>query len=136
MVSRTCRQAICKYGMMVLLMAVVALWARAAIAGVNEDLIEAAKRGDLQEVSHLLDKGADVNAKNNEGASALFLAALKGHIEIVHALLDKGADVNAKSNKGGTALMVASLNGYGEIVQALLVRVPTSMPKTMAAKPR
>jgi len=45
MIFRTSCLAFCKPKIMVLLMAVVVLWATAAIAGVNEDLTEAAKRG-------------------------------------------------------------------------------------------
>jgi hypothetical protein len=38
-----------------------------AIARVNEDLIKAARRGDLPEVKRLIAKGADVNGKNIYG---------------------------------------------------------------------
>jgi len=136
MVSKTCWPAICKSRMMVLLMALVTLWATAAIAGVNEDLWQAAERGDLPEVKSLIAKGAEVNAKDNKGGTALMVASLNGHIEIVQALLGKGAEVNAKSNKGGTALMVASLNGHIEIVQALLSKGAEVNAKTMTAKLR
>ena len=52
------------------LLVVATLWTTAAIAEVNEDLIEAAQGGDLVEVNRLLDKGADVNAKDNNGKTA------------------------------------------------------------------
>src|SRR5208337_5502443 len=122
MVSRTCWPVICNSRMMVLLMAVVALWATSAIAGVNEDLWQAAKRGDLPEIKSLLDKGAEVNAKNDNGSTALMAASLQGHPEIVQALLAKGAEVNAKNNNGSTALMAACLQGHREIVEALLAK--------------
>ena len=52
---KTPRSAIGKKRMMALLMAVLALWVTVAIAGINEDLINASKRGDLAEVKRLLD---------------------------------------------------------------------------------
>ena len=73
------RQASCKERMLPVLIVVFALWANVAIAGVNENLLEAAKRGDLDEVTSLVDKGADVNAKDNRGATALMFASDNGH---------------------------------------------------------
>jgi ankyrin repeat protein len=59
-------------------------------------LIYAANHG-YEMVEALLTKGADVNAKANNGSTALMAAAQTGHIEIVEALLARGADVNAKA---------------------------------------
>ena len=70
----------------------------------------------------LLAKGADVNAKNNAGSTALMAASEKGHKEVVELLLAKGADVNAKANAGWTALMYASQNGDKEVVELLLAK--------------
>ncbi len=53
----------------------------------------------------LIDKGADVNARSKNGATALILAADKGNAEIVKFLIDRGADINAKDGNG-TALIV------------------------------
>ena len=43
---------------------------------VNQDLIEAAKQGDPSAVKALLAKGADVNAKDEDGRTALMTAVL------------------------------------------------------------
>ena len=53
----------------------------------------------------LLDKGADVNAKQNDGLTALMTASPSGRVDFVQALIAKGADVNAKDNNDLTALM-------------------------------
>ena len=52
----------------------------------------------------LIAKGADVNAKNDNGVTPSHLAAQKGHNEVVELLIVKGADVNAKTESGGTPL--------------------------------
>ena len=77
------------------------------VAKQAEDLINAAIRGDAAAVQALLAKGAEVNAKGNDGWTALILASQEGHLHVVQALLAKGADVNAKADNGATALMVA-----------------------------
>jgi ankyrin repeat protein len=86
-------------------MVVTTLWAALAIAGVNEDLLGAAKRGDLSHVERLLVMGADVNAKSGDGYTALMFASLSGHPKMVELLLSKGADVNASGVYGRTALI-------------------------------
>jgi len=48
----------------------------------------------------LIDKGADVNAKDITGETALMVAAERGHTEIVKLLIGRGADVNARNIVG------------------------------------
>jgi hypothetical protein len=85
-------------------------------------LMEAAKKGDTEKVQALLAQGADVNAKGNDGFTALIMAARYGHTDIVQALLAKGANVNAKHDRGWTALITAAWEGHTDIVQALLTQ--------------
>ena len=75
---------------------------------------------NLDTVRFLLDRGADVNTKNNDGIRVLMLASLYGQSEAVKLVLDRGANINAKNNYEETALILASDNGYLEIVQLLL----------------
>jgi len=72
-------------------MTVVALWGTVAIAGVNEDLIEAAKRDHLAGVKGLVGKGADVNAKNKDGYTALMTASQNGQRDVGELLIKAGA---------------------------------------------
>src|SRR5437660_1580397 len=72
-------------------------------------LRKAAQDGDLQAVKDLLAKGADVNAKDDKGKTALLWAApARDNPEMMRLLIAKGADVNAKDNDGETALMIAA----------------------------
>ena len=92
-----------------------------AVAGdPGQNLIDAAKRGDLAIVQLLLSKVADVNAKNDNGTTALIVASQAGHLNVVQALLAKGADVKAKRNDGVTALILASSEGHLDVVRMLL----------------
>jgi ankyrin repeat protein len=96
------------------------LFALTACGNINSGLIEAAQAGDTAKVKKLLEQGADVNAKDEYGGTALMWAAGKGHTEMVNALIDAGADVNAKMKGGWTALMFAAEEGYTGIVEILI----------------
>ena len=67
----------------------------------------ASANGHESIVRALLDAGADKDAKDDEGSTALTWASESGHESIVRALLDAGADRDAKDNEGRTALMRA-----------------------------
>ena len=55
------------------------------------DLMRAAHRGQVLRVAQLLREGADVNARNGNGGTALMYAALGGHAEVIDVLLREGA---------------------------------------------
>jgi len=57
----------------------------------NEVLIDAAKEGNMLVLKAALEKGADVNAKDNDGWTALMWAKRNGHAEIVNFLIANGA---------------------------------------------
>lgn len=73
-------------------------------------LMHAADNGGRRVTGYLLDAGADVNAQNDEGKTALIIAAEadEQYEEIVEALLDHGADVDIQDIDGNTAEMVAT----------------------------
>jgi ankyrin repeat protein len=56
---------------------------------------EWSRDANSETVKMILDLGADVNARNSEGRTALMGAAHKGRNEIVQTLVDHGADLNA-----------------------------------------
>jgi hypothetical protein len=85
----------------------------------NKDLIEVARRGDLGEVRRLLDKGANVNARDVDGWTPLHWAAALGRLDIVKLLVERGADVNAKNGDGKTPLDLAREKKYWDIVNFL-----------------
>lgn len=80
-------------------------------ANQNQELLQAARRGDLVTVEDLLKKGADKDSAIDDGTTALMLAAAGGHTDVVRVLTNAGADVNAANSGGSTALMAASAKG-------------------------
>ena len=87
--------------------------------GGSTPLMYAVLYGKLNDVRLLLDSGADPNARNEAGATALMWAV--DDLEKTRLLIDRGADVNARSEDGRTALAVATSRfGSLEVVRLLL----------------
>ncbi|MFZ8864832.1 MAG: ankyrin repeat domain-containing protein, partial [Rickettsiales bacterium] len=82
-----------------------------------EDLLIAAKNGDLLTISSLLDNGSNINKTTKSGNTALHLAAQNGYLDLVIFLLQRGAEINGTNKSGNTALHLAAQNGHLEIVR-------------------
>jgi ankyrin repeat protein len=73
-----------------------------------EKMRAALREGKPAEFRRLLKANPDsVNAKGQDGWTALMYAAVYGDVESVGQLLDRGTAVNARNDAGGTALMYA-----------------------------
>ena len=86
----------------------------------NNQLLEASEKGDINMVKQLIREGADVNNANNYGYTPLMWANTRGHLEIVKYLMEQGANVNQADIDGWTPLIWASRNGHLEIVKYLV----------------
>jgi ankyrin repeat protein len=85
------------------------------------NLIKNALKGNYKKVRDLLHHGANVNAHNDGGETALMSASKRNHEKVVDLLLEQShVDVNAQDSNGATALVVASSRGYVEVVRSLL----------------
>src|SRR5262249_27136911 len=96
--------------------------------------------GDAKWVKTLLDRGADVNAKDPAGRTALMLVANSDKLPVhtVKILLARGADVNAKTPEGETALDFARRRGSTPVT-ALLVKAgakESNAPTAPVPKPK
>lgn len=85
-------------------------------------LMSYAWRDRKDAVEKLLQRGADVNAQDNDGDAALHGVAKSGNVEILDLLLAKGADPNLKNKLGGTPLMWAAVFGNEDAAARLLAR--------------
>ncbi len=80
----------------------------------------AAEEGQYDVLMMLLDRGVDVNIKDEHGRTALFYAVEEGQTSEVKLLLEKGADVNAKDELGRTALSFAAEEDQTTVAAMLL----------------
>lgn len=104
---------------------VVAVFTAALLSGaalpVDNPLLDAARRGEVEVVRSLLDGGADVNAARGDGLTALHAAAERGHLDVAKLLISAGAELDAGTRIGRyTPLHLAGRGGHGRVVGALV----------------
>ena len=81
----------------------IASYLLASRAEVPEDqdfFVSCAKRGYIEGLKLVLDKGIQIDDKDSHGSIALFCAAANGHVEVVRMLLDRGAYISGAVNNG------------------------------------
>ena len=67
----------------------------------------AARQGQVESATALIDAGSDVNQKDVDGNSALVLALLNKHFDLAQVLISRGTDVNAANKDGRAPLFTA-----------------------------
>jgi ankyrin repeat protein len=80
----------------------------------------AARTGRLAPVAALIARGADVNAREHKGQTALMWAAAEGHLPVVDALLKSGSDFGTPLASGFTPLFFAVREGRSQVAFRLL----------------
>lgn len=78
------------------------------------------KKDPLEDVEELLEKDADLNARDCFGDTPLIYACANNRTEILRLLIQKGADVRSKGKGGRTALHLAAEKGHAEMVSQLI----------------
>jgi len=83
-------------------------------------LLSAVEQGDLSTIKELINQGADINARDFIGRTALMRACFAKNLDIVNEFIAQGADVNKYDFNRSTALMYACRQEDLDIVNALI----------------
>jgi ankyrin repeat protein len=99
--------------------------AKTANRVLNQKFLTAVWQDETARAKQLLAQGADVNARDDEGETALMSVCKPpyvggGDLAMAKLLLAHGAEVNARGPGGVTPLMLAASSGWSEIASALL----------------
>lgn len=92
---------------------------RSILSPINASLLAAAAGGHRDAVKRLLDMGADPNAGDESGRTALHRAAAGGHNDTASYLIKRGAKLDIKDDQGSTALYEAEKHGHYETVKVI-----------------
>lgn len=98
----------------------IILAALPASATLGDALIEAARNDDQTAVVDLLRQGADVNARDEDGTTALAMAADHSNVPLAELLLSKGANPDLTNELGIGPLMLSIANGSMPMVRLLI----------------
>ena len=90
---------------------------------INQVLLESAQTGDMMGVQHSLQAGADPDAQDLSGFTALHYAAKYNNADMCRALLERGASVDKTDNMLNTPLHVAAHEGSLPIAEILRYRI-------------
>jgi len=87
---------------------------------VESPVADAAMTGDRARVQLLLQKKADVNAPQADGATAIEWAAYRDDLELADLVIAAGANPKTPNREGATAMQLASLHGSAAMMEKLL----------------
>lgn len=83
-------------------------------------LMHAARLGDYDIAAELIQCGTELNATNNDGNNALWLACFSDNLKLIGLLIESGVNPDNQNDNGTTCLMYASSAGKTEAVAQLL----------------
>ena len=87
---------------------------------IDEAFLDACNNGDKAKVNAAIVLDVDINTKNSEGKTGLYIAIRNIHEDIVDILLARpDIDINGKTNTGAFPLLVAAYHGLSSVVAKL-----------------
>lgn len=84
------------------------------------ELIVAAERGDAKEVVRLLEEGANINAQDGMGRTAIMAATHGNHTKIVKILINAGANIHLQDKIHDNPFLYAGAEGLLDILKLLI----------------
>ncbi|GAA0133945.1 ankyrin repeat domain-containing protein [Paenibacillus sp. YSY-4.3] len=87
------------------------------VENMNQQLIVSAEKGDTVHVLKLLQDGADINARDESGRTAVMAATYSNKADMVKVLIQHCADINIRDNSLNNVFLYAGASGYLEIVK-------------------
>jgi uncharacterized protein len=90
----------------------------------DAELLEAARRGDVEGTKHALARGANVEASDSLRRTALALAVISDFVDVARVLVERGASPNALDARHDTPWLLTGETGSVAMVEALLPGKP------------
>ena len=97
------------------------LLALLAAPAVSDPLHDAVEDGTVEQAQRLIERGANLNARDHEGESPLHEAAEAGRLEMVKMLVEAGARRGPRDDEGETPLHEAAEEGHLDVVRFLVL---------------
>lgn len=95
-------------------------WGQTEPPTLDDHVSAAINRDDVPAVTRWINSGANLNAQNDSGYTALFMASVSNRLDLMKVLLDKGADPNVRNDQGQTVLHNAVMTGDLDATRLLL----------------
>ncbi len=89
--------------------------------------------GHINFIIHLIQTGIDVNHKNKNGCTPVYMASANGCVDAIAVLKTAGANVNTPDRDGRTPVFIAAQNGHSDAI-TILKTIDASMIIYKAAR--
>lgn len=86
----------------------------------EKEFLEAAKKNNSRKIQDLLNKGVEIDARDNHERTALMIATYENNIDAAILLIEAGANVNAQDDRLESPFLHAGARGHLEILKATL----------------
>ncbi|WP_433941981.1 ankyrin repeat domain-containing protein [Paenibacillus lautus] len=83
----------------------------------DRQLIESAEQGNTEQVRQLLQSGANIDATDDQGRTAVMAATYRNHVDTVDALIQAGADINIRDHQLNNVFLYAGAEGMLDILR-------------------
>ncbi|WP_307474973.1 ankyrin repeat domain-containing protein [Cytobacillus purgationiresistens] len=83
----------------------------------DQEIILSAENGDVEKVKKLIKTGANIDATDESGRTAVLAAAQNNRVDTVKLLIQEGVDINIRNDNSDNVLLYAGAEGQLDIVK-------------------